>query len=134
MDGWAAGVLDRNGVRNLLLPPPAANRTAPSFAATQGAVTLDVVVGAVGRSNQGFLFDTKGLTSPDVFLDGARAALLPCKDFPRVCCFLPVSPESSRIYCCRKRWDKPDSCGDDACSSWRMRQWRALLGHGKRQE
>lgn len=76
MDGWAAGVLDRNGVRNLLLPPPAANRTSPSFVASEGAVTLDVVVGAVGRSNQGFLFDTKGLTSPDVFLNGARATLI----------------------------------------------------------
>ena len=76
MDGWAAGMLDRNGVRNLLLPPPAANRTSPSFVAAEGAVTLDVVVGAVGRSNQGFLFDTKGLTSPDVFLNGARAVLI----------------------------------------------------------
>ncbi|KAK9836149.1 hypothetical protein WJX81_004982 [Elliptochloris bilobata] len=74
MDGWAAGVLDRNGVRNLLLPPPAANRSSPSFKASsatkEGEVTLDVVIGAVGRSNQGFIFDTKGLTSPDVFLDG----------------------------------------------------------------
>jgi hypothetical protein len=72
VDGWAAGLLDRNGVRNLLLPPPAANRTAPGFAARDGAVTLDVVVAAVGRSNQGWLFDTKGLASPAVFLDGAR--------------------------------------------------------------
>ena len=80
VDGWAAGVLDRNGVRNLLLPPPAANRTSPSFVPSSGAsddvATLDVVVGAVGRSNQGFLFDTKGLTAPDVFLDGALAS--PC--------------------------------------------------------
>ena len=78
LDGWAAGALDRNGVRNLLLPPPAANRTSPSFVAAEGAVTLDVVVGAVGRSNQGFLFDTKGLTSPDVFLNGARAVPFSC--------------------------------------------------------
>ncbi len=80
VDGWAAGVLDRNGVRNLLLPPPAANRTSPSFVPSGGAsddvATLDAVVGAVGRSNQGFLFDTKGLTAPDVFLDGALAS--PC--------------------------------------------------------
>jgi len=76
VDGWAAGLLDRNGVRNLLLPPPAANRTAPGFAARDGAVTLDVVVAAVGRSNQGWLFDTKGLSSPAVYLDGARARRL----------------------------------------------------------
>lgn len=76
VDGWSAGLLDRNGVRNLLLPPLGANRTSPGFAAAapphDDAAVLDVVVGAVGRSNQGWLFDTKGLTSPDVFLDGAH--------------------------------------------------------------
>jgi hypothetical protein len=67
LDGEAVGRLDRNGPQNMTL---AAQSAAPfstrSTSASSAFVSLEVIVEAVGRSNQGWRFDTKGLASPNV--------------------------------------------------------------------
>lgn len=65
LDGVAVGRLSRNGAANLTLDARSAlgSRAAAS-------VVLEIVVEAVGRSNQGWRFDTKGLSSPNVRWNG----------------------------------------------------------------
>lgn len=62
------GRLSRNGPANLTLEAEALLGASRSKAAA--SATLEVVVEAVGRSNQGWRFDTKGLSSPDVRWNG----------------------------------------------------------------
>ena len=75
------GSFDRNGVTTLSLPdgtPGPANGFL--FADTDvnpyPKAVLDIIVSALGRQNTRTSYDTKGLSSPDVLLDGARFALL----------------------------------------------------------
>ena len=83
LDGTAVGRLSRNGPVNLTLDAGSALRwrsgeeAAGSYAVASAAasVTLEVIVEAVGRSNQGWRFDTKGLLSPDVQWNGATICL-----------------------------------------------------------
>ncbi|CAL8467305.1 g6842 [Coccomyxa elongata] len=77
LDGVSVGRLSRNGAANLTLDARSAlgSRAAAS-------VMLEIVVEAVGRSNQGWRFDTKGLSSPNVrwngkMLEGWRVFPLP---------------------------------------------------------
>ncbi len=84
LDGTAVGRLSRNGPVNLTLDAGSALRwrsgeeAAGSYAVASAAasMTLEVIVEAVGRSNQGWRFDTKGLSSPDVHWNGARTFCL----------------------------------------------------------
>lgn len=71
LDGVAVGRLSRNGPANLTLDAPSALTKSGSNAAA--SVTLEIVVEAVGRSNQGWRFDTKGLSSPDVRWNGMKS-------------------------------------------------------------
>ena len=62
VNGARVGRLDRNGSPSLPLAA-AALQEGPS-------AVLDIVVEAVGRSNEGWKWDPKGLPSPHVFLNG----------------------------------------------------------------
>ena len=73
LDGEAVGRLDRNGPHNLTLGTLGSAQAAKR-AQHGGSAVLDVVVEAVGRSNQGWRFDTKGLASPDVRWNGVAAS------------------------------------------------------------
>ena len=75
VDGHVVGYLDRNTgprVRIGLIIVPG------------GSAILDILVEAVGRSNQGWRYDTKGLVSPNVTLDGVQC---------------PVSPSVCKMVC-----------------------------------
>lgn len=69
LDGHAVGRLSRNGPHNLTLDADSA-RLVRAETLGAAAVTLEVLVEAVGRSNQGWRFDTKGLSSPNVRWNG----------------------------------------------------------------
>ena len=71
LDGVAVGRLSRNGPANLTLDATSALTKGGSYAAA--SVALEIVVEAVGRSNQGWRFDTKGLSSPDVRWNGMKS-------------------------------------------------------------
>ena len=70
VEGRRVGRLQRTGPCSLVLPALGAQPAHP-------AATLDIVVEAVGRSNEGWRWDVKGLPSSDVFLDGAQQAQVP---------------------------------------------------------
>ncbi|EIE22122.1 hypothetical protein COCSUDRAFT_1093, partial [Coccomyxa subellipsoidea C-169] len=91
------GRLSRNGPVNLTLDADSALRwrsveeAAGSYAvaSAEASVTLEVIVEAVGRSNQGWRFDTKGLSSSDVqwngkVLEGWRVFPLPLDNLGRL--------------------------------------------------
>ena len=82
LDGEAVGRLDRNGPHNLTLGALGARSAAQRAQRGGGSAVLDVVVEAVGRSNQGWRFDTKGLSSPDVLWNGAGPR---CLSSPMAC-------------------------------------------------
>ena len=65
VDGRVVGRLERSNPRNLTLP---------AAARRGGDATLDILVEALGRVNFGCEWDFKGLTSPDVRLNGAARA------------------------------------------------------------
>ena len=65
VDGRVVGRLERSNPRNLTLP---------ATARRDGDTTLDILVEALGRVNFGCEWDFKGLTSPDVRLNGAARA------------------------------------------------------------
>lgn len=69
LDGKRVGSLDRNGSPKLTLTAPARPRASRSSREAD-TVALDIVVQAIGRSNDGYIFDRKGLGSPSVKLDG----------------------------------------------------------------
>ena len=88
VDGRVVGRLERSNPRNLTLP---------AAARRDGDATLDILVEALGRVNFGCEWDFKGLTSPDVRLNGAaRAPLLP-SNFRNSLDMLHRS--DSRLYC-----------------------------------
>ena len=72
VDGRVVGRLERSNPRNLTLPAAAGGNA---------DATLDILVEALGRVNFGCEWDFKGLTSPDVRLNGA--ALAPSPTSPR---------------------------------------------------
>ena len=72
------GAFDRDGYTTLTLPlgtPGPANGSliAGTAANPYPNVVLDILVSAVGRQNSRTTYDTKGLSSPDVLLNGAAA-------------------------------------------------------------
>ena len=88
LDGVAVGRLDRNGPHNLTLDAKAAR--AAALQAAEGFAVLDVIVEAVGRSNQ-VLFDGP---APRITCHSCSAAcckqfcVLPCRDgalTPKAC-------------------------------------------------
>jgi len=82
----AVGRLSRNGPANLTLDAEALHGATGSSAAA--SATLEVVVEAVGRSNQGLRCDTKGLSSPDVRWNGEGlvSSSLLCSCYPSSVC------------------------------------------------
>ena len=58
------GDLDRNKGTSIMLP------------AIDGGAVLDILVQAIGRDNAGAAFDTKGLQSEEVRLDGKAVTFL----------------------------------------------------------
>ena len=93
VDGRVVGRLERSNPRNLTLPAaPEGNADA----------VLDILVEALGRVNFGCEWDFKGLTSPDIRLNGAlliyhSAVLLihifysaPCSRSKEIPCSFPT--------------------------------------------
>ena len=64
LDGKVVGDLDRNKGTTVMLP------------ARDGGAVLDILVQGIGRDNAGAAFDTKGLQSEEVRLDGKAATPL----------------------------------------------------------
>ena len=62
--------MSRDGPRNVSLA--AAPPSSGTAAIRDEEVKLDIIVEAVFRSNEGWRFDTKGLASPHVQLNGER--------------------------------------------------------------
>lgn len=62
--------LSRDGPHNISLD--AASAALDMSDDEDKSVRLDIIVEAVGRSNQGWRFDTKGLSSPNVQWNGER--------------------------------------------------------------
>jgi len=83
LNGRRVGDFDRDGFQTLNLPPGSpASSSAPLFAGTMPSpapmAVLDILVSAVGRQNSRTTYDTKGLSSPDVLLNGARSLTPNC--------------------------------------------------------
>jgi len=70
IDGKEVDRLSRDGPRNVSLD--AATPSSGTAAKQDKEVKLDIIVEAVFRSNEGWRFDTKGLASPHVQLNGER--------------------------------------------------------------
>ena len=70
IDGKEVDRLSRDGPRNVSLD--AATPYSGTAAKQDEEVKLDIIVEAVFRSNEGWRFDTKGLASPHVQLNGER--------------------------------------------------------------
>lgn len=73
------GAFDRDGYTTLGLPPGTPGPANGSLFAGTAAkpypnAVLDILVSAVGRQNSRTTYDTKGLSSPDVLLDGVPLA------------------------------------------------------------
>ena len=76
INGRRVGAFDRDGYTTLTLPlgtPGPANGSliAGTAANPYPNAVLDILVSAVGRQNSRTTYDTKGLSSPDVLLNGA---------------------------------------------------------------
>lgn len=89
LNGRRMGAFDRDGFQTLTLPPGSPAPTgAPLFAGTMPSpgpqAVLDILVSAVGRQNSRTTYDTKGLSSPDVLLNGARSSTSN-HDHPKPC-------------------------------------------------
>ncbi|KAK9826432.1 hypothetical protein WJX81_005107 [Elliptochloris bilobata] len=74
VNGRRVGSFDRNGFTTLTLPPGTPGPADGLLFAGTGAnpypnAVLDILVSAVGRQNSRTDYDTKGLSSPDVFLN-----------------------------------------------------------------
>eukprot|EP00884_Botryococcus_braunii_P002883 jgi/Botrbrau1/12596/Bobra.0169s0124.1 len=81
LDGKVLGSLDRNGPQTLNLAAQQFKRARLSHGSHEAeVVALDIVVQAIGRSNDGVFFDTKGLVSSQVTLNGH--ALIGWQVFP----------------------------------------------------
>lgn len=92
MNGRRVGAFDRDGYTTLTLPtgtpgPANGSLVAGTAANPFSNVILDILVSAVGRQNSRTTYDTKGLSSPDVLLDGA-----PPQASQRLCCSLLMTP------------------------------------------
>ena len=71
LDGIVVGHMDRNGPANLTFTLP----SVPQAPQAPNTAELSIVVEAIGRANEGWRFDVKGLKSPEVTLNGASLPL-----------------------------------------------------------
>ena len=86
INGRRVGAFDRDGYTTLTLPPGTPGPTNGSLFAGTAAnpypnAVLDILVSAVGRQNSRTTYDTKGLSSPDVLLDGVPPQASQCPRF-----------------------------------------------------
>jgi hypothetical protein len=77
LDGKRLGSLDRNGPPTLQIAAVGSRPNVTSHG-PHGAhvIALDIIVQGIGRSNDGVVFDTKGLASTHVTLNGAFPFLI----------------------------------------------------------
>ena len=68
INGKSAGRLDRNGPFNVSLGKGLATETLS--ASKGGSMRLDIIAEAFARSNEGWRFDTKGISCPNVRWNG----------------------------------------------------------------
>ena len=86
INGRRVGAFDRDRYTTLTLPPGTPSPTNGSLFAGTAAnpypnAVLDILVSAVGRQNSRTTYDTKGLSSPDVLLDGVPPQASQCPRF-----------------------------------------------------
>ena len=92
INGRRVVAFDRDAFTTLALPPGTPGPANGSLVAGTAAnpfpnLVLDILVSAVGRQNSRTTYDTKGLSSPDVLLNGASA-----QASQRLCCCPPGAP------------------------------------------
>ena len=68
LDGRRVGRLERSGNTSLIIGDVAHADSSPA----RDVAVLDIIVEAMGRANDGWRFDVKGLPSQNVFLNGMQ--------------------------------------------------------------
>lgn len=72
LNGRRVGQLERSGNYSLIIGDAIPDGLSDGTLPRTNVAVLDIVVEAMGRANDGWRFDVKGLPSQQVFLDGVQ--------------------------------------------------------------